>query len=132
MSRLVIGLASLLLATACADHTTVITVGQGTLIVDWTIDDSKDPGQCRQGGTTTIDVTVRSSSGRSRGYQASCEAFATSIDLPADSYDATAVLIDDAGNDRTTPVDINPFRIRAGEVLTVPIDFPAGSFLVPL
>jgi hypothetical protein len=105
-----------------------VTDARGTLVVDWTVDGTKDPGEC-QGRATTLDVTVGSSNGDSHEYQSDCGAFSTSIDLPAGSYSATAVLIDDAGNDRTTPVDINPFRIHDGETFTAPIDFPAGSFL---
>src|SRR5262249_51960097 len=137
MNYAIWALAGLSLITACGSsddfegggRTVIVTGGQGTLIVDWTIDGAKDPAQCQQGAATTIDITVDSSSGASHGYQADCGAFATSIDLPADSYTATAVLIDDAGNDRTTPIDVNPFRIRDGQDFTVPIDFPAGSFL---
>jgi len=62
-------------------------------------------------------------------FQADCAAFATSIELPPGSYVATAVLIDDAGNDRTTPIDLNAFHIHDADELTTPIDFPAGSFL---
>jgi hypothetical protein len=137
MRNLIMGLCGLALATACGDGggsfgsggTTVVTEAGGTLVVDWTIDDAKDPGECSQGGTPTLDVTVGSSNGYSHEYEADCDAFSTSIDLPAGSYTATAVLIDGGGNDRTTPIDINPFRIHDGEVFTAPIDFPAGSFL---
>jgi hypothetical protein len=135
--HIAVGLGGLALATACGnagshygDGTSyVVAQGRGTLVVDWTIDGAKDPGECRQGAASTLDVTVDSSSGESHEYQADCASFSTSIDLPSDSYTATAVLIDDAGNDRTTPIDINPFRIHDGEAFTAPIDFPAGSFL---
>ncbi|HVW27328.1 MAG TPA: hypothetical protein VHC69_18315 [Polyangiaceae bacterium] len=136
MKPLASGLCCLLLASACGDGgshfgggtTEVVTAGQGTLVVDWTIDGSKDPGECQQGAATALDVTVQSSSGESHEYQADCDAFSTSIDLPPDSYTATAVLIDGAGDDRTTPIDIDTFHVHDGEVFTTPIDFPAGSF----
>jgi hypothetical protein len=108
----------------------VVASAPGTLVVDWTIDGAKDGGECTQGAATTLDVTVQTASGEDAGeFQADCDAFATSIDLPPGSYVATAVLVDDAGNDRTTAVDINPFRIHEDGDLTTPIDFPAGSFL---
>jgi hypothetical protein len=137
MKNFIVGSCGLALATACGNGggsfggggTAVVADAQGTLVVDWTIDGAKDPGECRQGAATTLDVTVGASNGDSHEYQADCAAFSTSIDLPAGSFTATAVLIDDAGNDRTTPIDINPFRIHDGEVFTAPIDFPAGSFL---
>ena len=136
MKQLFLTLGALALATACGSNGggfeggsgEVVSDAQGTLVVDWTVDGTKDPSEC-QGRATTLDVTVGSSNGDSHEYQADCDAFSTSIDLPAGSYNATAVLIDDAGNDRTTPIDINPFRIHDGETFTAPIDFPAGSFL---
>ena len=81
-------------------------------------------------GDDVIDVTVQTASGADMGkFQTDCGGFSTSIDLPAGSYVASAVLVDASGNDRTTPVDLNPFRIRGDDVRTTPIDFPAGSFL---
>lgn len=132
----IVGLCGPALVTACGQgggsfgggETTVVNDAQGTLVVDWTIDGTKEPAECQQGAATTLDVTVGSSNDYSHEYQADCAAFSTSIDLPAGSYTATAVLVDDAGNDRTTPIDINPFRIHDSEVFTAPIDFPAGSF----
>jgi hypothetical protein len=133
MKNLILALTALSSAVACGstgggDY--VVDRGRGTLVVDWTIDGVKDGGECQQGAATTMDVTVQTPSGADVGeFQADCDAFATSIDLPPGSYVATAVLIDDAGDDRTTPIDLNQFRIHDAEELATPIDFPAGSFL---
>lgn len=130
-------LCAALLTAACGDGGSHyaggrggVVVAGGTLIVDWTVDGLKDPGECQQGGATTIDVTVQTTAGEDMGeYQADCGSFSTSIELPAGAYSATAVLVDDAGHDHTTPVDIEPFHIHGDDELTTPIDFPAGSFL---
>jgi len=126
--------AALLLAAGCGGggetREVVVTGATGTLVVDWTVDGAKAPSECQQGGATTLDVTVQTASGADAGeFQADCESFSTSIDLPSGSYTATAVLIDPGGADRTTPIDLSPFRIHGDDVLTTPIDFPSDSFL---
>jgi hypothetical protein len=124
---------SLLFVAACStgpDRRAVVVADAGTLVVDWTVDGVKDPAECDQGHASTIDITVQTADGADVGeFQADCGEFSTSIDLDPGSYIATAVLIDASGHDATTPVDLNPFRIRGNDVLTTPIDFPAGSFL---
>ncbi len=102
------------------------TVYDGTLIVDWTINGTKDPSQCQQGNAPTIDIVVSGSGGGE--FQQDCGAFATSITLPPGNYSASAVLLDEQGSDRTTVVDMDPFVIRGSDQLTIPIDFPADSF----
>ena len=54
--------------------------------------------------------------------------FATQILLPAGRYVASAVSLDGSGTDRTTAVEVDPFRVVVGTDLVVPIDFPARSF----
>jgi hypothetical protein len=109
-----------------------VPVDSGSLVLDWTIDGTKDPDQCDQGAASAIDVSVSNADGSSAGeFQQSCRAFATSIDLPRGSYTADAVLIDSAGQDRTTAVHVRPFDILGGDELSIPIDFSAGSFLAP-
>ncbi|HEY4104104.1 MAG TPA: hypothetical protein VGM44_09440 [Polyangiaceae bacterium] len=101
----------------------------GSLVLDWSIDGTKDPDQCDESGATTIDISVTASDGSPAGeFQQSCRAFATTIDLPPGRYDALAVLLDDSGHDRTTAVDTGGFTIYGDEELSVPVDFPASSF----
>src|SRR5438552_2331219 len=100
----------------------------GTLTIDWTIDGRTDPNQCNQAVSTSIEITIFSSSGSAVGtYQQACASFATSITLPAGTYTANALLIDSAGNARTTTIAVNPFTLRGNDTLNVPIDFPASS-----
>lgn len=99
----------------------------GTLVIDWTIHGSKDPSLCALGDADSIDIIV------DRGdvsYEAEevCEAFRTSLRLDSGRYTGLALLLDRAGADRTTEVDLGAFTIYGGDVLTIPIDFPASSF----
>ena len=101
----------------------------GTLVLDWTIGDTADPAECNQSAVSNIDVTVETADGGFVGeFQEDCRTFVTSIPLAPGSYVATAVLIDGSGQDRTTPVAIDPFTIHGSGDLSIPIDFPTSSF----
>lgn len=109
-----------------------VVVDSGTLVLDWSIDGTKDPDECDQSGSRTLDVTVTRVDGANAGeFQEGCRAFATSIDLAPGSYSAEAVLLDSFGADRTTAVHIHAFDILGGDELSIPIDFSAGSFYAP-
>jgi hypothetical protein len=102
---------------------------RGSLLVDWTINGQRDPDQCDQGNAETIAINVfRADGAELAEYQDSCRAFATQIDLPPGAYSAEAVLLDPAGFERTTVVNLQSFEIFSGEELDIPIDFPASSF----
>ncbi len=121
----------LLFANACTVQSDSRPIGprDGTLVLDWTIDDTTDPNQCAQGAATDIDVIVDTTAGDSVGeFQQSCGAFATSIPLPPGDYTANAVLLDANGDTRTTDVQIPAFTILGADSLDIPIDFPAAAF----
>jgi hypothetical protein len=106
-----------------------VEAAEGTVTVDWTVDGVKDPSECRQATVSEIDVVVQTPEGDVVGeYRQDCETFATSISLPPGDYTANAVLLDGAGTERTTSVDVDPFTVVGGTDLDVPIDFPASSF----
>jgi hypothetical protein len=104
----------------------------GALIVDWTIDGSKSVEECNLSGSSTLDVTIVTSSGAVAGeFQQACESFATTITLAPGSYSGQAVLLDGAGRERTTSVQIRPFEVFSNDQLSIPIEFPANSFYAP-
>lgn len=106
--------------------------GSGSLVVDWTIDGTKDVDQCDQSGSTKIDILVTAANGSPAGeYQQSCAAFATTIDLAPGSYSADALLLDSADQARTTSVHLRTFDILGDDQLTIPVDFDASSFYAP-
>lgn len=119
--------------TGCVVGTTttdppVVVVGDGALVIDWTINGVTDPNQCSQASATTLEIIVVPSGGHASTFSQDCEAFATSITLAPGTYSASAVLVDANGTARTTQVDINPFTIHGDDELHTPIDFPASSF----
>jgi hypothetical protein len=104
-------------------------VGDGELVVDWTIDGDKNPDECRQSDVASISIIVETWRGSFFGeYEQDCEAFATTIFLPPGEYVASAVLLDSYGHERTTYVDMDPFTIFGDDVLQIPIDFPSRAF----
>ena len=135
--RVLLGLALCTALPACFVETAdngpaPVVVDSGTLVLDWSIDGTKDPDQCDQSDSRTLDVVVMRANGESAGeFQQSCSSFATSIDLPPGTYSADAVLLDPSGADRTTSVHVHTFDILGGDELSVPIDFSAGSFYAP-
>jgi hypothetical protein len=101
-----------------------------TLTVDWTVDGTTDPAQCRQGGTPTLAITLETDLGHHiDDFFPDCEAFGTTIDVDPGSYQLSAVLLDDRGDERTTVVLVPPFDVFEGEDHEIPIDFPAEAFL---
>lgn len=104
-------------------------VGPGVLVVDWTIQGSKDPNLCLDLGAPTISVVVSTDDGFFVGdFRQACGLFETSIALDPDSYVADAALLDAAENERTTNVEIDRFSIFGDDELLIPIDFPFDSF----
>jgi hypothetical protein len=133
---LFVGSCLLLALSGCVVHTSsdpIVdappVVGDGLLVIDWTINGSTDPNQCSQASATTLEIIVDPADGRPPStYSQDCEAFATSISLAPGRYSASAVLVDANGTSRTTQLDIDPFRILGNDELHTPIDFPASSF----
>jgi hypothetical protein len=100
-----------------------------TFTVDWTVDGTTERAECRQGDATSFDLIVETRSGAFVGeYEADCEDFEISVDLPPGRYQASAVLLDSRGDERTTQVDLDPFSLYEGDELIVDVDFPARSF----
>lgn len=103
--------------------------GQGSVEIDWAINRGRDPSQCAQSVVDAIAIDIYDESGRSVGsYGAVCESFATSITLYSGNYTANATLVDGAGRPRTTTVALEPFTVRRGTILQIPIDFSSSSF----
>jgi hypothetical protein len=128
-SWLAIGLSVLVLpgCVVAADHG-----GHGaapsTLTVDWTIDNTHDPAQCRQGDTPSIFITVESHAGTEFKETVDCEASSDTFALDPGHYWVTATLLDPDGDDATTTVESDDFDLLVDDDQTINIDFPADSF----
>jgi hypothetical protein len=118
-----------LITTESDDEPIYATSYDGVVVVDWTIDGSKDASLCDFSATSEISIQIETTSGALVGeYVQDCDAFATSIDLPPGDYVGDAILIDTSGAQRTTAVDLGSFRIYGDDELIVPVDFPMDSF----
>jgi hypothetical protein len=119
--------ASACTTTVSAEPIPVAT--SGALVVDWSINGTKDPNACFQSASATLEVQIFTDFGAAAGtFEQACTAFATTISLSPGRYTANALLLDGVGNPRTTAVPINPFTIVGNDQLDIPIDFPASSF----
>ena len=109
--------------------TEVVVEDTGVVALDWTVDGVADPAQCDQGAARNFDVLITDMTGRVVGeYTEWCSSFLLRVELDPGTYQAHAVLLDAAGADRTTTIDIGAFTIYGGDELAIPIDFPADSF----
>jgi hypothetical protein len=125
---------------ACSLFTAVLTSGcfvgtdddyvpVGTLVVDWTVDATKDPAACRDFGVDRVDIVVLTRRGAFVDeIQPYCEDFAAAIDLVPGAYTIEIALQDPAGALITTTVETDA-RIYDFETTVAAVDFPADSFL---
>jgi hypothetical protein len=129
LAALCLGLSGCVAEATTDSRPVVVDSATGFLVVDWSISGEQDPSLCRQSDADVINVAIETADGFFIGeFEDACEAFATSIALSADGYFADAVLLDPAGYERTTPVDLGYFEIFGDDELVVPIDFPSDSF----
>jgi hypothetical protein len=104
--------------------------GPATLTVEWTLDGTDDPSQCRQANAPSILITVEDDDGPvGPDIQVDCEEFGVDVkDLDPGHYYVSALLLDPNGDDRTTTVESDRFSLYADDAFTIDIDFPASSF----
>jgi hypothetical protein len=106
-----------------------VVVGDGVLVVDWTIEGVNDARDCASEGADSIDVVLSTAAGDAVGdFNGYCEDFDLSVQLAPGDYYGNATLLDAAGRPRTTSVDLGRFSIFGDDELHVPIDFPLDSF----
>lgn len=102
----------------------------GNAVMQWSVEESTDPGGCDAHGASTFHVSLYNGVGAFAGeWVQDCTAYATTIyGLDPDDYTGHAELSDSAGHARTTSVNIRPFTVVGESSTTVTIDFPADSF----
>jgi hypothetical protein len=128
MTPIRFGLLALLSMTGCVVHTD--GAHEGAVTLTWTIDGVDDPAECRQGDVDLFVVHIETSDGDfGSDYDALCEDFAVTIELPSGDYHADAVLVDSRGREVTTAIATDDFAVYPGEEEVIDLDFPADSFL---
>jgi hypothetical protein len=116
--------------TVVTAEPTLPATGLSTLVVRWTINGTVDPNACFQSGAVEFELSIRDVAGvELAAYRQACTAFGTSVTLSPGNYSASGVLLNGAGFPRTTFVPIAPFTLVGNDVLDIPVDFPASSFL---
>src|SRR5690242_6682946 len=94
--------------TASATVQPVPTPSDGTMTVDFTIENQKDPGLCADFAIDRLDLLIMDASGAAfTSVSAICEDFAITVQLPEGTYSADATLVDVNGNavSDTLPLD---------------------------
>jgi hypothetical protein len=100
-----------------------------TLTVDWTIDGTHNPSECRQGDTPSILIQVLTRRDNVFEREFDCEESSVTFDIAPGTYIVSATLLDPGGRDATTTVDSDEFDLLYDDDYTVNIDFPSDSFL---
>lgn len=100
----------------------------GTLVIDWTVEGSKDPEACAANAADRIDLVLRSWDGTVLDqFQENCEQFQTAVDLDPGDYEVDAILVDRHGDELTTSArdDVSVYSNRSS---VSALDFPVSSF----
>jgi hypothetical protein len=123
---------ALALGTAgCEVHTSgssYVSEDEGTLEIDWTVDDSFDPRAC--GDFDAFDLELVIYDDRQSvvdQVRVPCDDFGVEVDLLDGVYGIDATLLDRGGADVTTTVSIDDIDVYAGDVTPLHIDFPIDS-----
>jgi hypothetical protein len=107
----------------------VATESTGTLVVSWTIEMEADPSACTRAKASAVRVELTTAAGSDAGsYEQSCTAFSTTIRLEPDTYQGSAVILDELGAPLTASEQVRSFTILGGDVITTPIDFSITTF----
>jgi hypothetical protein len=101
---------------------------EGSLSIDWTLDDTDDPRACDDYDAYDIELIIYDDRGSvaSRIHEP-CDSFAVSVDLLDGVYGLDATLIDRAGHDVSTTLMLEDIDVYAGEDTPISIDFPQDS-----
>jgi uncharacterized protein (DUF2141 family) len=113
-----------------ADAFTAPAASDGTLAVTWTVASTTTPAECTTYDAASISLTFTDSTGAVYGtaYTAPCSQFATTVSLPAGTYNVSAQMVDASGAAVGTAIPPQPITITADISTPQAFDFPASSF----
>jgi hypothetical protein len=106
-------------------------VAVGSLTLQWTLSGRREPLDCGGLGIDRFQVSLTSatSGGDAEPWDAPCDAFQLSIDLPPGTYTGEAVMVDRLDRAVTLNVAVEQVEVVAGKDVTKTIDFPMAAFL---
>lgn len=102
----------------------------GSLTLQWTLGGRSEPLDCGGLGIDRFQVSLTSAAGAEVDpWQAPCDAFQISIDLPPGAYTGEAVMVDRLDRPVTLNVPIDQVEVVAGRDVVRAVDFPMAAFL---
>jgi hypothetical protein len=116
-------------AAGCEVHTEGEYYGdEGSLSIDWTLDDTDDPFACDDYDARTLELVIYDEDeGVATTVRPRCDDFDVTIDLPDGVYSLDATLLDRSGQDVSTTLSLDDIDVYAGEDTPLSIDFPQDS-----
>jgi hypothetical protein len=101
---------------------------EGSLSVDWTLDDTDDPRACDDYDAYDLELIIYDERGGvAARISPACDEFGVSIDLLDGVYSLDATLIDRSGRDVSTTLELEDIDVYAGEDTPISLDFPQDS-----
>jgi hypothetical protein len=117
-------------ASGCEVHTggDAYTDDEGSLTVDWTLDDTDDPDACDDYEARSLEIIIydERESVASRIHPR-CDDFDAEVYLPDGVYSIDATLLDGSGGDVSTTLSVDDIDVYAGEDTPISLDFPQDS-----
>jgi hypothetical protein len=116
-------------AAGCEVHTSGSYDGdEGSLTIDWTLDDTDDPFACDDYDARSLEIIIYDEYEKvATTIRPPCDSFEASIDLLDGVYSIDATLLDRSGSDVSTTLSIDDIDVYAGEDTPISIDFPQDS-----
>jgi hypothetical protein len=101
---------------------------EGSLSIDWTLDDTDDPRACDDYDAYDLELIIYDEGGGvATRISHPCDDFGVSIDLLDGVYSLDATLVDRRGHDVSTTLKLDDIDVYAGEDTPISIDFPQDS-----
>ena len=101
----------------------------GTLTIDWSLDDSFDPDACDDYDARYTELILYDGRDEVAHVQTRCEDFDVSIDLPDGVYSLDATLLDHDDRPVTTSLALDDIDVYEDDETRISIDFPLASRL---
>ncbi|HKU44198.1 MAG TPA: hypothetical protein VJR89_38825 [Polyangiales bacterium] len=101
---------------------------EGTLSIEWSLDDSFDPDACDDYHAHEIELIVYDDRDHEVAHTTPyCDEFEVSIDLPDGVYGLDATLLDRGGHAVTTTLALHDIDVYEDHTTPISIDFPLDS-----
>lgn len=100
---------------------------EGSLTLDWTLDDTDDPGACDDYEARSLEIIIYEGGSVASDIHPRCDDFEAEIYLPDGVYSIDATLLDGSGRDVSTTLSLDDIDVYASEDTPISLDFPQDS-----